>query len=57
METYGGSNLDFNLAGVASVQQRQMRMQHMELAENSVLHAAAFIAHTVALKELYREIV
>jgi hypothetical protein len=57
METYGGRNLDFNLAGVPSVQQRQMRMEHVELAESSVLHVAAFVAHTIGLNELYREIV
>jgi hypothetical protein len=39
METYNGGARDFNLAGVASVQQRQMRMQHVELAAESVLQA------------------
>ena len=29
---------------------------HVELAETSVLYAAAFLAHTVALNDLYREI-
>lgn len=57
METYNGAARDFNLAGVASVQQRQMRMQHVKRAANSVLHAAAFVAHTVGLNELHSEIV
>ena len=57
MEIYNGSTLDFSLAGVSSVQQRAIRMEAVELAENSVLHAAAFIAQTVKLKDLYREIV
>jgi hypothetical protein len=56
METYNGGTGDFNLAGVASVQQRQMRMQHVELAVDSVLHAAAFVAHTVGLDRLGSEI-
>jgi hypothetical protein len=57
METYNGGARDFNLAGVASVQQRQMRMQHVELVAESVLHAAAFVAHTVGLNKLGNEIV
>jgi anti-sigma regulatory factor (Ser/Thr protein kinase) len=57
METYNGGALDFNLAGVPSVQQRQMRMEAVELAANSVLYAAAYIAHTVGLKKLHDEIV
>jgi len=56
METYNGGALDFNLAGVPSVQQRQMRMELVELAANSVLHAAAYIAHTVGLKKVHSEI-
>jgi hypothetical protein len=57
METYNGGALDFNLAGVPSAQQRQTRMEAVELAANSVLHAAAFIAHTVGLNKLHSEIV
>ena len=57
METYNGGALDFNLADVPSVQQRQMRMEVVELAANSVLHSAAYIAHTVGLKKLHSEIV
>ena len=57
MEVYNGHSHDFNLAGVPSIRQRQMRMEHIELAANSVLHATAFIAHTLGLKDLYRDIV
>jgi len=57
METYGGNNLNFNLAGVTSARQRQMRLEHVELAQNSILHSAAFIAQVVGLEELHREIV
>jgi hypothetical protein len=57
MEIYGGSAPDFNITGVPSIQQRQIRMEHVDLAANGVLHAAAFIAHTLDLKDLHRDIV
>lgn len=57
MEIYNGSTRDFSLIGVSSIQQRAIRMEAVDLAANSVLHAAAFIAHTVKLNNLYREIV
>ncbi len=57
MEIYNGSTRDFSLAGVSSIQQRAIRMEAVELAANSVVHAAAFIAHTAKLNDLYREIV
>ena len=56
MEVYNGSTCDFNLRGVPSVVQYDMRMQHVDVAAISVLHAAAFIAQTLGLKELNREI-
>ena len=56
MEVYNGSTGDFNLAGVPSMQQRQMRMEHVELATSSTLEAAAFIAQTLGLKNLHHEI-
>jgi hypothetical protein len=56
MEVYNGSTRDFNLAGVPSAQQSQMRMAHVEASATSVLHAAAFIARTLALNDLYHEI-
>lgn len=57
MEIYNGGTLDFNLAGVPSIRQRQMRLEAVELAANSVLHAAAHIARTVGLDKLHSEIV
>jgi len=57
MEVYNGHSHDFNLTGVPSVQQRQMRMEHVELAANSVLHATAFAAHTLGLRDLHHDIV
>ena len=56
LEVYDGGARDFNLAGVASVQQRQMRMEYVELSAVSVLHAAAFVAHNLGLKELHHDI-
>lgn len=56
MEVYNGTTRDFNLAGVPSMRQRQMRMEHIEQAATSVLLAAAFIAHTLGLKDLFDEI-
>lgn len=57
MEVYNGNTREFNLAGVPSIEQRQMRMEHVELAANSVLHAGAFLAHTLGLKDLHHDIV
>jgi hypothetical protein len=34
-----------------------MRMAHVILAANSVLHAAAFIAHTLGMADLHHDIV
>lgn len=56
MEIYNGQTCNFNLAGVPSIQQCQMRMEHVALAAKGVLHAAAFIAHTLGLKSLHQEI-
>ena len=57
MEVYNGKACDFNLAGVPSTQQRQIRMEHIEVAAKAVLYAAAFIAHTLELKDVYHAIV
>ena len=51
MEVYNGATHDFNLAGVPSVKERQMRMEHVELAANAVLHAAAFTSGTLGLTD------
>ncbi len=56
MEVYNGNTCDFNLRGVPSVIQRDMQMQHVNEAAKSVLLAAAFIAQTLGLIELNREI-
>ena len=51
MEVYNGATCDFNLSGVPSVKERQMRMEHVELAANAVLHAAAFISDTLRVTD------
>ena len=56
MEVYNGSARDFNLEGVPSLQQRQMRMEHVEVCAISVVHAGAFVARTLGLSDLDREI-
>lgn len=57
MEVYEGKSCNFNLSGVPSVQQRQIRMEHVEVAAELILHAAAFIPDTLGLNELHRDIV
>jgi hypothetical protein len=54
MEVCNGGTCDFNLSGVPSPRQRQMRMAHVILPANS---AAAFIAHTLGMADLYHDIV
>jgi hypothetical protein len=56
MEMYNGGARDFSLAGVASAQQRQIRMEYVAHSAISVLHAAAFVAHNLGLKELHHDI-
>ena len=55
MEVYNGGASDFNLSGVPSVRRRSMWMQHVDVSANSVLHAAAFLAQTLGLTELHRD--
>lgn len=57
MEMYNGRTLDFNLAGISDLHPRLIRMEHVELATNAVLHVAAFIADKIGLKDLCHEIV
>jgi hypothetical protein len=57
MEMYNGETLDFNLTGISDVHPRAIRAEHVELAANAVSHSAAFIAHKIGLKGLFREIV
>lgn len=58
MQIYGGTPPDFsfNVSGVPSVQQRDKQMQLVEQAYLSVLYSLAFIAHTLNLNDLYKEI-
>ena len=57
METYGGGpRLSFNLMGVPSLVERQKRLEFVELAGRSIMYCAAFIAHSLELEELRREI-
>ena len=56
MEVYNGSACDFNLRGVPSLKQRDMRIKYIDETAISVLSAAAFIAQTLGLKKLEREI-
>jgi hypothetical protein len=56
MEVYNGKTCDFNLRGVPSVTRREMHAQYADVTAISVLHAAAFIAQTLGLTDLPREI-
>jgi hypothetical protein len=57
METYGGGpKPSFNLMGVPSLVERQKRLEFVELAGRSIMYCAAFIAHSLELEELRREI-
>ncbi|MGC9197127.1 MAG: hypothetical protein ACP5IL_17030 [Syntrophobacteraceae bacterium] len=56
MEVYNGAAFDFNVKGVPAIEQRVMRMDHVEVAAISVLYAAAFIARTLDMTELNQEI-
>ena len=56
MEVYGGPARNFNLAGIPSVAERQMRMEYVELEAKAVLRAASFVAHTLGLEEVHRDI-
>lgn len=56
MEMFGGSPATFNLTGIPSTIQIAMRMEIVEVATISVLHAATFAAQKLELPELYREL-
>ncbi len=56
MEIYNGGKDTYNLGGVPSMRERTMRMQHVSLATNSVLMAAAFAAHKFNHDSLYAEL-
>lgn len=55
MEVYNGATAAFNLRGVPSETQRRMKMEYVEVAAVTVVHAGAFIAKTLALAELHNE--
>jgi hypothetical protein len=55
MEVYNG-NTAFNLTGVPSVRQREMRAELVEQAAISLVNAVAFVAQTLGLIELQRDI-
>jgi hypothetical protein len=57
MEIFGGPARDFNLNGVPSREEQAKRAEHVELAANSVMYAAAFIAEKLGLAELHGRIV
>ena len=57
MEVYNGMTRDFNLAGVPDARQRQIRIEHVELAANAVLQMTAYIASTLGMTDLFREII
>jgi len=56
MEMYGGSNASFNLSGIPSQEQKQMRMEIVEAAKISVVQAIAFTAQKLGMHDLYEEI-
>jgi hypothetical protein len=56
METFGGPARNFNLAGIPSVEERQKRMEYVELETDAVLRAASFVAHTLGLNALHQDI-
>ena len=56
MEMYGGISSDFNMAGVPSAKQQDIRMKMVEQAYLSVLYSLCFIAQKLKLNDLFREI-
>lgn len=56
MEMYGGSNASFNLSGIPSQEQKQMRTEIVKAAKISVVQAIAFTAQKLGMHDLYEEI-
>ncbi|HTW50800.1 MAG TPA: hypothetical protein VME45_02775 [Stellaceae bacterium] len=56
MEVYNGATKDFNLRGVPSHHQQQIRQELLNEIAVSVLHSITFIANTLGLIELRQEI-
>jgi len=59
MQMYGGSEdlRSFNVSGIPSQTQRDMHMQLVEAAHDSLLYEMAYVAKTFGLHDLHREIV
>ncbi len=57
MEVYNGYSDRFNLAGVPAASQRLIRQENVELAANSILHMMGFIARTLGMNEILREVI
>jgi hypothetical protein len=55
MEIYGEHKDVYNLAGVQSTSQKEIRMEHVRLATSSVLMAGIFAAQKFKRRELYSE--
>ena len=56
METFGSPARNFNLAGIPSVEERQKRMDYVELETDAVLRTASLVAHTLGLNALHQDI-
>ena len=57
MEVYESRSRNFNLSGVPSIRERQMRLEFVKQIEIGVLYAAEFIAYKLGLDELNYQIV
>lgn len=56
MEVYGGAQPSFNLGGITSLRQREIRKEHVKLAMNAVAFAAIFVAKKLQREALCAEI-
>lgn len=56
MEVYNGATDNFCLAGVPSLERREAWMQHVGLAANEVVMAAAFIAQKVGHDRIFSDL-
>jgi hypothetical protein len=56
MEMYGGPNRSFNLSGIPSQTQKQIRMEVVDAAKASVVQSMAFTALILGMNDLYDEI-
>lgn len=57
MEMYEGRTANFNLSGVPSVRERQMRMEYVEQTAIAVLYAAEHIANKLGLEDLDNQVI